>query len=78
MNEQPSTKCNPSVSTSTLSASQSKTVVEEPLEDLERENTKTLQKLHGPTIVAGERLQEKINESVTCRFCQGRVELKNL
>ena len=26
-------------------------------------------------IVAGQRLQEKINESVTCRFCQESVEL---
>ena len=26
-------------------------------------------------IVAGERLQEKINKSVTCRFCQASVEL---
>jgi len=37
------------------------------------------QKLHGHAIVAGERLREKINESVPCRFCQGSVELvKNL
>ena len=41
------------------------------LEDLESENTEPWQ----PAIVAGERLQEKINESVTCRFCQGSVEL---
>ena len=26
-------------------------------------------------MVAGERLQEKINELVTCLFCQGNVEL---
>ena len=26
-------------------------------------------------IVAGQRLQEKINESVTCRFCQESAEL---
>ena len=45
------------------------------LEDLERENTETRQKFHGPTIVAGERLQEKIDESLTCRFCQGSIEL---
>jgi len=63
LNKQPSTECDPSVSTST---------------DLESENTETKaprQKLHGHTIVAGERLQEKINESVTCCFCQGSVEL---
>ena len=49
--------------------------MEEPLADLESENTETWQKLHARTIAAGERLQEKINESVTCRFCQGSVEL---
>ena len=38
-------------------------------------NTETWQKLHGPAIVAGERLQEKINKSVTCCFCQGSIEL---
>ena len=43
--------------------------------DLESKNTETCQKLHGHTIVASERLQEKINESVTCSFCQGSVEL---
>ena len=44
-----------------------------PLADLE--GTETWQKIHGHAIVAGERLQEKINESVTCRFCQGSVQL---
>ena len=42
-----------------------KITVEEPLEDLERENIETWQKLQ----------QGKTNESVTCRFCQGSVEL---
>ena len=42
-----------------------KITVEEPLEDLESENIETWQKLQ----------QEKTNESVTCRFCQGSVEL---
>ena len=50
-------------------------MVEEPLADLESKNTETLQKLHGRAIIASARLQEKINESVTCRFCQGSVEL---
>ena len=36
---------------------------------------KTWQKIHGHAIVAGERLQEKMNESVTCCFCQGSVQL---
>ena len=40
-------------------------MVEEPLSDLESENTETWQKLHGHATVAGERLQEKINKSVT-------------
>ena len=48
-------------------------MVGESLADLE--NTETWQKLHGHAIVAGERLQEKINKSVTCRFCQASVEL---
>ena len=52
-----------------------KITVEEPLEDLQSENIETRQKLHGHAIVASERRQEKTNESVTCRFCQGRVEL---
>ena len=29
-----------------------------------------------PFIIAGERLQEKFDEAVTCRFCQGNVELR--
>jgi len=75
LNEQPRAECEPSVSTSTLSASRSKITVEEPLADLESENAETWQKLHGHAIVACEKLQEKINESVTCRFCQGNVDL---
>ena len=55
------------------SASRSKITVEEPLTDLE--STETWQKFCGHAIVAGQRLQEKINESVTCRFCQESVEL---
>ena len=49
--------------------------MEEPLEDQESKNNETWQKLHGHAIVAGERLQEKINESVTCLFSHGNVEL---
>ena len=40
-------------------------MVEETLEDLERDNTETWQKLYGPAIMASERLQEKIKELVT-------------
>ena len=65
LNEQPSTECNLLVSKSTFSARQSKITVEEPLEDLESENTETWRKL----------LDHAINESVTCRFCQRSVEL---
>ena len=50
-------------------------MVEEPLEDLESVNIETWQKLHGHAIVAGERLQEKTNKSVTCHFCRGSIEL---
>ena len=77
MNEQPSAECDSSLSSSTCSASRSKITVEEPLADLE--STKTWQKFYGHAIVAGQRLQEKINEPVTCRFCQESAELvKNL
>ena len=75
MNEPLSAECDPSVSTSTFSTRQSKNTVEKPLEDLESENTDTWQQLHGHAIVAGDRLQEKINELVTCLFCHGNVEL---
>ena len=75
MNEQPGNKCDPLVSASKFSAKRSNIRVEEPLTDLESKNTKTWQKLNGHPIIAGERLQEKINESVTCRFFQGSVEL---
>ena len=74
MNEQLSAECDPWVSTSTFRAWRSK-ITEEPLEDQESENTETWQKLHGHAIVAGERLQEKINESVSCLFSHGNVEL---
>ena len=40
-------------------------MVEEPPEDLESGNIEKWQKLQ----------QEKTNKSVTCRFCQGSVEL---
>ena len=50
-------------------------MVEEPLADLEMENTERCQELHGQAIVAGERLKEKINEVVACRFCQGSIQL---
>ena len=73
LNEQPSTECDSSVCSSTCSARRSKITVEEPFADLE--STETWQKFYGHAIVAGQRLQEKINESVTCRFCQESVEL---
>ena len=73
LNEQPSAECDSSLSSSTCSASRSKITVEEPIADLE--STETWQKFYGHAIVAGQRLQEKINESVTCRFCQESAEL---
>ena len=73
LNEQPSVECDSSVSSSTCSASRSKITVEEPLADLE--STETWQEFYGHVIVARQRLQEKINQSVTCRFCQESVEL---
>ena len=41
-----------------------KVTVEEPLEDLESENIEPWQKL-----------QQEANKSVTCRLCQGSIEL---
>ena len=44
----------------------------------ERDNDEageTWQKLSGRSIIAGERLQEKFHEAVTCRFYQGNVEI---
>ena len=73
LNEQPSAECDSSVSSSTCSASRSKITVEEPLADLE--STETWQKFYGHAIVAGQRLQEQINELVNCRFCQESVQL---
>ena len=73
LNEQPSAECDSSLSSSTCSASRSKITVEEPLADLE--SAGTWQKFYGHAIVAGQRLQEKINEWVTCRFCQESAEL---
>ena len=61
--EKPNAECDPSVSISTFSASRSKITVEEPLADLESENTETWQKLHGHAIAAGERLQKKEKRS---------------
>ena len=58
-NEKPSAECDPLVSTSTFSASRSKIKVEEPLADLESENTETWQKLNGHAIAVSERVQEK-------------------
>ena len=73
LNEQPSAECDSSLSSSTCSASRSNITVKEPLADLE--STETWQKFYGHTIAAGQRLQEKINELVTCRFCQESAEL---
>ena len=73
LNEQPSAECDSSVSSSTCSASRSTITVEEPLADLE--STETWQKFYGHAIVAGQRLQEKINESVTCRFVKKETDL---
>ena len=73
LNEQPSAECDSSLSASTCSASRSKITVEEPLADLE--STETWQKFYGHAIIAGQRLQEKINEPVTCHFCQESTEL---
>ena len=85
LNKQPSAQCDPSVSRSTFSANRSKITVEELLADMESEKTETWQKLHGHVIAASERLQEKINELVTCQFgkeslnlwkiCKGKTDL---
>ena len=48
LKEQPSAECDPSVSTSSFSVRRSKITVEEPLEDLESENTETWQNWKAP------------------------------
>ena len=72
MNEQPSAECDSSLSSSTCSASRSKITVEEPLADLE--STETWQKFYGHAIVAGQRLQEKINEPEDLACCISAVK----
>ena len=75
MNEQLSAERDPSVSTSTVSAWQSK--IWKNLLKIRKEKTLKHGKssIHGHAIVAGERLQEKINESVTYLFCHGNVKI---
>ena len=51
LNEQPSAECDSSLSSSTCSASQPKITVEEPLTDLE--SNETWQKFYGHAILAG-------------------------
>ena len=57
-----------------MSASRSKIRLEEAEE--EQEDVGSWEKLNGRTIVSGENLQEKLHESVSCRFCHGDVELQ--
>ena len=70
-NKKPSVEYDPSVSTSTVSASQSTIKVEEPLADLEKEilrhdKLSSMATLSKPVKIC--RKKEKINELVTCCF----------
>ena len=55
------------------SASRSKIWVEEP--DQVGDDSETWQKLNGHAFISGEKLQEQLDEAVTCRFCQGSMQL---
>ena len=63
------------------SASRSKIQIEvrDEKRDVSPATEETWQRLNGRAIVSGEKLQEKLQEAVCCRFCQGNVEiLENL
>ena len=57
-----------------MSASRSKIRLEEAEE--EQEDVGSWAKLNGRTTVSGENLQEKLQQSVLCRFCHRDVELQ--
>ena len=59
---------------SEMSASRSKMQLDEVKDD--QEDVGSWAKLSGRTIVSGENLQGKLQESVSCRFCHGNVELQ--
>ena len=60
------------------SASRSKIQIED-CDEKRMSRHRLWQRLNGRAIVSGEKLQEKLQEAVCCRFCQGRVEiLENL
>ena len=56
------------------SASRSKIQLEEPDEESQSADG-TWKTISGRAIVSSEKLLEKLDESVSCRFCQGRVQV---
>ena len=57
-----------------MSASRRKIQLQETVEAEEIEEEKWA-KLKGRSIVSGERLQERLGDAVSCRFCQGDVNI---
>ena len=62
------------------SASRSKIQLEEPEEESQLSSTTptadgTWKTISGRAIASSEKLLEKLDESVSCRFCQGRVQV---
>ena len=63
-----------------VSASRSKIQLEEPEEESQLSSTTltadgTWKTISGRAIASSEKLLEKLDESVSCRFCQGRVQV---
>ena len=59
----------------TVSTSHSKIQFEELVEDENVSTPRTWQKVTGRAIVSGKILQDKLDKSVACRFCQGSVKI---
>ena len=57
-----------------MSASRRKIQLQETVEAEEIEEEKWT-KLKGRSVVSGERLQERLGDAVSCRFCQGDVNI---
>ena len=59
-----------------MSASRGKIQLNESVENPEETDAEeTWMKMNGRAIVSGERLQKHLSEAVSCRFCQGDVEI---
>ena len=57
-----------------MSESRSKIQLQETVEAGEIDKEKW-RKLKGRSVVSGERLQERLGDAISCRFCQGDVNI---